>query len=356
MGKFAIAERLVRPVQEKLRLAGRRVEVEAVVVPVEIVAVPVAGQRLDGREGEVLVDIENLLQPRPALLQVRLLRRRDELAQVLPLHRVALVLLRVHVDLLHEAAVVQIAFRRLLVKVREEIDVERLLEHIEPEVAPLEFHQGMRAPRRRHPRRARHLTRDLLVQEAVVLRAVVQVPLQEAAPPLGAAILVHGNREARLLIGLLKGAGGAFALHRHPLENVLRLEVDHHRIGIAARVFFQVLVLLGDELEHEPRQRPLRREELVDLLPVQLRLVALLLLALLFLILPLLLLRLLDRRRGARPPAAAPRSRPAAPHPTRACAHDGPPRRRGPRAPPARSWMAPAPLPTPASVFGRVLK
>src|SRR6185369_4572108 len=109
-----VAEHLVHAVREEDRLAALRLEVDAVVVVVLAVAVPVAEHQLHRDEGEERLPVDELVEARPAFLQIgleaRLAQRLQVGAVVGPL---AALLLQIGVEILAEAAVVEVA-RRLL--------------------------------------------------------------------------------------------------------------------------------------------------------------------------------------------------------------------------------------------------
>jgi hypothetical protein len=124
---------------------------------------------------------------------------------------VAAVLLQLGVDVLAEAAVVEVAVRVAEVA-QQELLVERLAEHVEAEQAVVEAHDRVRDARGRLLRRAEYVVADPLAQPRAVLRAVVQVEAAEAVEARLVAELAEVDGEARPLVQFLEAAGGALQL------------------------------------------------------------------------------------------------------------------------------------------------
>jgi hypothetical protein len=110
-----------------LRLA---IEVNAVIVPGEVVSVPVAEDGFHREEGDEAVDIQDLLEPWPALRGIRFLACGEEFLDVGAIHRIAFVFLQIWPDLVAGAAVVE-APSRAGKKVSEEVLGESFLEYVE---------------------------------------------------------------------------------------------------------------------------------------------------------------------------------------------------------------------------------
>ena len=260
-----ILEALVHPMRQEARLAAG-LEVEPVVVGVEAVAVPVAEHRLERHEAHEVLDVDELLEPRPALLHVGLgaglgdgaevraldRRRRRLRGALLRLRRLrALVELELAVDILAEAAVVEVAARVLEVPLQE-VAVERLLQHIEAEVAPVHHHARVLDARRGLTGAAEDLGGDPLAQQRLVLHRVVEMELREPVPRLGVAEPVDVDGEGGTVVELAEAPRRALELHACLRgDHALTLAHDARRVG--ARLRAELLHRLGREFDREAR-------------------------------------------------------------------------------------------------------
>ena len=247
---------------EERRLSRLRVEVNAVVVAVEIIAVPVREDDLHEERAQVFIHVELLGELGPAHLRVALFARGGERLQIGFVVRVAaLLLFQIAVNLRDEMSVVERAVG-LLVKVGEKVLRERLLQQIQPVVLAVPFHKHVRASRSRHPGGAAHLAADIFVQQRRVLRSVVEMKFLHAEATLRAFVFVERHREPRLVIRPAKAARRALELHAHALEERLFARgIDHIHLAlrIATVVLLYVLPLLRLErelqLHHRPREK-----------------------------------------------------------------------------------------------------
>ena len=195
---------------------------------------------------EVRVDVQDAFHPLEAQRGRRLFRGPDQLRQPHLLVRVALVDLDRAVDLIDEAAVIEVALG-VLEEVGQELGVEALLEHVGPEGLAVEDDVGVRAARGRDAGAAGHLAGDHLEQHRAVLRAVVELELGEPPELLAFLGLRGAEREAGAAFGdLPEAARGALELDRAFLEGDAAGLGDGQR-DVVPRVLGELVdVLLGD--------------------------------------------------------------------------------------------------------------
>ena len=148
------------------------------------------------------------------------------------------ILLELGVDVLAEAAVVEPALFGVE-RAPQEATVERLAEHIQPEVLVAEAHPGVGDTRRRQAGGGEHLVADPLAQPAVVLGAVVQVEAAQAVEAVLAVELGQVHGETRPLVEFAEAAGGALQLDADAREaHAVELQIG---FGVGARFLPQAL-------------------------------------------------------------------------------------------------------------------
>ena len=141
-----IAEQLVHAVRLEDGLAGARFEVDAVVVSVVAVSIPIHEQGLHGRFGDETVDIEDGFEGCLAASEVAEVGGIAEFLKVLVIERaVARVAVKVLVDVADESTVIEIAGRVGIIAAQEAA-VVAFFQHIGAEFAAIETDQCLGGP------------------------------------------------------------------------------------------------------------------------------------------------------------------------------------------------------------------
>jgi hypothetical protein len=117
---------------------GRRLVIDAVIVPVARVAIPILGQDLEGRVGDEAVDIDECSHARAALDGIGQAAGGGEGVQIVPIGRLLSgVEFKVLIDIPQEPAVVEIAGGIGEIALEETL-VEAFLENVEAEETAVE--------------------------------------------------------------------------------------------------------------------------------------------------------------------------------------------------------------------------
>lgn len=214
-----------------------------------------ARHQFEGHEADEGIDVESLLDRRPALFGIGLETRRLQGSQVAVIvGALAGILFEIDVDVLHEAAVVEVAGRIAEVAFEERL-IEALLQNVQAEVAIVQPDASVSHSRGRYLRVAAQVRAQPLAQVRLVLYRVVEMELFHRVESLILLMLVHVERECGAIVEFAKAAGGSFELDGN--VGVGRLAVggrlDQFALGVAASVLTQLLRLRLFQLDLELR-------------------------------------------------------------------------------------------------------
>ena len=194
--------------------------VEAIVVSVAGVSIPVLRHDLKRHVGEEAIHVEQGIHACVPLSGVRESAGSRQCVEVLPVRRLlAGVELEVLVNVPQEASVVEVA-GGIGVVAGKEGTVEALFQHVEPEVPAIEREQGVRRARRRDAGPAVQVAADQLGHAAGILHRVVEVELVEPKDLLAGHELVGVQGEGRVFVDAPGGAGRALHAHADALPGV----------------------------------------------------------------------------------------------------------------------------------------
>ena len=194
-----------------------RLAIEAVVIPVHRVAVGVAGKEFADEMRDVAIHIKHFVEFRPALGAVGNLRRGFELLAVLLRAVVASVLIHRRVNVgdvgfvKSAVAVAEPAFEKLF--------VVHLDQHVEAQVAPVQFHPRVRDAGDRDVCVGEHGIGDEVGEEGAVLAGVVQSNFCQPEKFLTRRVVIKLHDQAGLLV---QRTAAAVALHAkgHVAKNI----------------------------------------------------------------------------------------------------------------------------------------
>ena len=234
---------------EEARLAAWH-EVQAVVVGVDRVPVPVSAELLERHEAHEHGNVDERFERGPALHHVALAARSRECAHVTAVARtLAAVELERRVDVLAEPAVVEVALA-VGEPAREEALVEALLQHVQAHVALVDAHACVRDAHRRIAGGAEDLGAQPIRDEARILHRIVEVELLEPVKERRAFELVELDGQCRAVVEVAVAARCALELDAATRREALAVDPQLER-RIGARGIAQRLLGLGREHESQ---------------------------------------------------------------------------------------------------------
>ncbi len=201
---------LVHPMREKDDLAAIGVMIDAVVVSLHRVAIPVPGHDFHGDERDEPVHVHHLLQLFEALREIGLLGRRHQRLE----RRVTARLRAGHFlerpgNLLEEPAIPEVAIDVFEV-LPEERFIESFFEHKQAEVATVQIDAGVRRAGGWNTRRPEQFAAKQFGQVTRILDGVVEMDLVQAMKSLAVAELVEMQGEGGLVIQVAAAASRSF--------------------------------------------------------------------------------------------------------------------------------------------------
>jgi len=209
-GHADLAEHLVHAMGHEDKAVGRGLVIDAVIVPVARVAIPILGQNLEGRVGDEAVDIDERSHAGAALDGIGDAAGGGEGVQIVPISRLLSgVEFEVLIHIPQEPAVVEVAGGIGEIALEEPL-VEAFLEDVEAEETAVERDEGVGGACGGHTGAAVEIGTDELGEAAGILDGIVQVKLIETEDLLAGLELVGVEREGRAVIDAAGGTGRAF--------------------------------------------------------------------------------------------------------------------------------------------------